>query len=144
MEYSVNHGSNLSAFLKWWDESGVKKSISSPEEQDAIQVMTVHKAKGLEYGTVIMPYMGFDISSMKKAEIDVYVDAGKLAYGIKIGDTFEKKYNSNYDLEREQNERINEEARVFYVALTRAIRNFVWFNDCKSTKKITWQTLMEG
>lgn len=56
IEYSSRYGSNLSGFLKWWDESGIKKSISSPSEQDAIQVMTVHKAKGLAFEAVIIPY----------------------------------------------------------------------------------------
>ena len=45
-------------------------------ETDDIRVIctTVHKAKGLEYGCVIMPYMGMDIASMKKADLDVYVE----------------------------------------------------------------------
>ena len=114
-------------------------------ETDDIRIIctTVHKAKGLEYGTVILPYMGSDIGSMKKAELDVYVQDDKLAYGIKIGDDANKKNNSNYDISEEQNERINEESRVLYVALTRAIRNVVWFKDEESKSKISWQRLME-
>lgn len=102
---------------------------------------TVHKAKGLEYGCVIMPYMGMDIASMKKADLDMYVENEKLAYGIRIGDEPNKKYNSNYDVSQEQNERVNEESRVLYVALTRAIRNVVWMKDIKSKSKISWQNL---
>lgn len=115
-------------------------------ETDDIRVIctTVHKAKGLEYGCVIMPYMGMDIASMKKADLDVYVENEKLAYGIRIGDEPNKKYNSNYDVSQEQNERINEESRVLYVALTRAIRNVVWMKDIKSKSKISWQNLMEA
>lgn len=114
-------------------------------ETDDIRVIctTVHKAKGLEYGCVIMPYMGMDIASMKKADLDVYVENEKLAYGIRIGDEPNKKYNSNYDVSQEQNERVNEESRVLYVALTRAIRNVVWMKDIKSKSKISWQNLME-
>ncbi|MGP1403839.1 MAG: UvrD-helicase domain-containing protein [Catonella sp.] len=114
-------------------------------ETDDIRVIctTVHKAKGLEYGCVIMPYMGMDIASMKKADLDVYVENEKLAYGIRIGDELNKKYNSNYDISQEQNERVNEESRVLYVALTRAIRNVVWMKDIKSKSKISWQNLME-
>lgn len=114
-------------------------------ETDDIRVIctTVHKAKGLEYGCVIMPYMGMDIASMKKADLDVYVENDKLAYGIRIGDEPNKKYNSNYDISQEQTERVNEESRVLYVALTRAIRNVVWMKDVKSKSKISWQNLME-
>ena len=114
-------------------------------ETDDIRVIctTVHKTKGLEYGCVIMPYMGMDIASMKKADLDVYVENDKLAYGIRIGDEPNKKYNSNYDISQEQTERVNEESRVLYVALTRAIRNVVWMKDVKSKSKISWQNLME-
>lgn len=114
-------------------------------ETDDIRVIctTVHKTKGLEYGCVIMPYMGMDIASMKKADLDVYVENDKLAYGIRIGDEPNKKYNSNYDISQEQTERVNEESRVLYVALTRAIRNVVWMKDVKSNSKISWQNLME-
>lgn len=104
---------------------------------------TVHKAKGLEYGTVIMPYMGMDIASTKKADLDVYVEQEKLAYGIRIGEKEGKKYNSNYDVSQEQNERVKEESRVLYVALTRAIRNVVWMKDTRSKNKRAWQNLME-
>ena len=76
-------------------------------------------------------------------DLDVYIDKGKLAYGIRIGDDANKKYNSNYDVEQEQNERVNEESRVLYVALTRAIRNVVWMKDMKSKSKISWQRLLE-
>ena len=48
-------------------------------ETDDIRVIctTVHKAKGLEYGCIIMPYMSMDIASMKKADLDVYVENEK-------------------------------------------------------------------
>lgn len=114
-------------------------------ESNDIRVIctTIHKAKGLEYGCVIMPYMGMDIASMKKADLDVYIENNKLAYGIRIGDELNKKYNSNYDILQEKNERVNEESRILYVALTRAIRNVVWMRDIKSKNRISWQNLME-
>ena len=119
------------------------RNVEGNSEDIRIVCTTVHKAKGLEYGTVILPYMSADISSMKKADLDVYVDGRKLAYGIKIGDDFNKKYNSNYDIRQEEREKVNEESRVLYVALTRAIRNVVWFKDLNAKSKVSWQTLME-
>lgn len=119
------------------------RNIEAETNDIRVVCTTVHKAKGLEYGTVIMPYMGMDIASMKKADLDVYVEKGKLAYGIRIGEKTGKKYNSNYDISQEQNERVKEESRVLYVALTRAIRNVVWMKDTRSKSKISWQSLME-
>lgn len=56
LEYETKEGSNLSGFLKWWNECGSGKSIATAQDQDAIQVMTVHKAKGLDFEVVILPY----------------------------------------------------------------------------------------
>ncbi len=103
---------------------------------------TIHKSKGLEYGTVIIPFAAADISSLSKSELDVIYSDHKLAYGMRI-DGPKKYYNSNYDKREEKSQRIQEESRVLYVALTRAIRNVVWLKDTACTKPITWQRLLE-
>lgn len=42
-------------FLKWWDETGAAQSISLPRNRNAITVITIHKAKGLQYKAVVLP-----------------------------------------------------------------------------------------
>lgn len=42
-------------FLDYWEENKQKFSLSNPEGMDAVQVMTVHKAKGLAFPIVIYP-----------------------------------------------------------------------------------------
>lgn len=51
---SVN-GNNLQSFLNFWDEYK-KDYVSSPEDTDAVRIITIHKAKGLEFPYVIFPY----------------------------------------------------------------------------------------
>lgn len=55
LEYCENSTADTASFLKWWDAHGNNASITSPAETDAVRVMTVHKAKGLEFGVVIIP-----------------------------------------------------------------------------------------
>ena len=55
LDYCQRYPSDILSFLQWWDAKGCEKSISSPEGVDAISIMTVHKAKGLEYQCVIIP-----------------------------------------------------------------------------------------
>ncbi|MDE6668644.1 MAG: UvrD-helicase domain-containing protein [Muribaculaceae bacterium] len=55
MDYCRNFPSDITSFLKWWKKEGCLKSISSPKDVDAVQIMTLHKAKGLEFRCVIMP-----------------------------------------------------------------------------------------
>ncbi|WP_421941507.1 UvrD-helicase domain-containing protein [Pedobacter sp.] len=49
------------AFLTWWDEDGVKKSLPSPDGVDAIQIITIHKSKGLAFRAVFVPFCNWEI-----------------------------------------------------------------------------------
>ncbi len=51
----------VSAFLNWWEEQGHKKTIAVSEDIDAIRIQTVHKAKGLEYNYVFIPFCDWPI-----------------------------------------------------------------------------------
>lgn len=55
-EFMVNRTADIAAFLSWWDEQGHKKTIAVSEELDAIRIQTIHKAKGLEYNYVFIPF----------------------------------------------------------------------------------------
>ncbi len=57
LDFTSNNGTDLSMFIKWWDENGVRKTISAPEDTDAITIMTIHKSKGLAFDVVIVPFL---------------------------------------------------------------------------------------
>lgn len=57
LEYCESHPSDLPSFLYWWDSKCGSLSISSPEDADAVRIMTIHKAKGLEFPVVIIPQL---------------------------------------------------------------------------------------
>lgn len=58
---------NASDFLEWWDKHQDKLSIIVPEGTDAVRIMTIHKAKGLEFPIVIFPFAD---ESLRKAGKD--------------------------------------------------------------------------
>ena len=119
------------------------REISVDDEDIQFLCTTIHGSKGLEYGTVILPYTDDDISDIKKVKLDANYSESKLSYTV----TFENKVrerNSYYDEMLEVKEQIAEESRILYVALTRAIRNCVWINNLDSNTRISWKTLLEG
>lgn len=80
-------------------------AFNTKEASDSVQVMTVHKAKGLEFDTVFIP-------ELESREFPVLNQGGQKYWHI-LGGTFEKRkdrYQSNIDDER----------KLFYVAVTRA------------------------
>lgn len=56
LDFTDGREEDLSDFLEYWDEKGHEKSIVIPEETEAVRVMTIHKAKGLQFPVVIHPF----------------------------------------------------------------------------------------
>ncbi|MEI6764835.1 MAG: UvrD-helicase domain-containing protein [Bacteroidota bacterium] len=55
-EYAGKYNSSLSGFLEWWEDNSGSRSVKVPEGTDAVRVMTIHKAKGLEFPIVIYAF----------------------------------------------------------------------------------------
>jgi len=61
LEFSEKKGSDIASFLDYFDKKKETLSIVSPKGQNAVQIMTIHKSKGLEFPVVIFPYADLDI-----------------------------------------------------------------------------------
>lgn len=120
-------------------------SRSTEVEDEGVHIIctTVHKSKGLEYGTVILPYTFEDISDTKKVKLEANYNDSKLSYTV-LFDNGIRERNSNYSESTEVGEQIAEESRILYVALTRAIRSCIWINNIDSAPHISWASLLEG
>ena len=55
LDYANNNTPSVPAFLKWWKNNCNKLSITTPPNDNAINVMTIHKSKGLEFEILIIP-----------------------------------------------------------------------------------------
>lgn len=60
LDYLDTKPSDIQAFLQYWDEKLVEKSINV-DIQDSIYIMTIHKAKGLERHTVFIPFCNWQL-----------------------------------------------------------------------------------
>lgn len=66
----------------------------------------------------------------------------QIGYSLHIPDTGETLQNVFYNEVVEKEEKSREEARVLYVAMTRAMRSFSWI-AVDGKQNLSWQNLIE-
>jgi ATP-dependent helicase/nuclease subunit A len=121
--YTTGKTADLNSFLTWWKKSGGKQCISTPDNQSAMRIMTVHKSKGLDFKVVIMPFCEWDLDSRMRNILWCEPSVAPfnelpllpIEYGSKLGQSiFAESY---FD---EQMHLFIDSLNVAYVAFTRA------------------------
>ena len=69
----------IAGFLGVWDRTGSERSIRVSSGADAVRILTIHKAKGLAFPVVLVPFDPKKLSNFKD-EIPVELDAA--VYGL--------------------------------------------------------------
>lgn len=64
----------------FWDKNAEKFSIPSPEGNNAVRIMTIHKSKGLEFPVVIMPFADEDYN--RKPKDKLWLDTEEIDLGF--------------------------------------------------------------
>ena len=120
--------SGIHSFLNYWDLKKDVLAISSPPNQNAIQIMTIHKSKGLEFPFVIYPFADSNLKS-RIQETKIWVptrDSNEEEFNYLLVNTSkELQHHSKESLEaytQENNLSELDDINVLYVALTRAIQ----------------------
>lgn len=67
-DFVSQEGDNLPALLKWWNDVGKTTAISAPPA-DAINILTIHKAKGLGFKIVFLPFFNFPLVSLNSGKL---------------------------------------------------------------------------
>ncbi|MEM1002821.1 MAG: 3'-5' exonuclease, partial [Bacteroidota bacterium] len=75
LEHTLKRDSGISSFIEYFRENEDKLSISSPENRNAVSIMTIHKAKGLEFPIVIFPYADINLYEDRNSHLWVPIDA---------------------------------------------------------------------
>jgi len=124
LEYSMQNEYNLQRFLEHWENQKEKLSISSPEGVDAVQLMTIHKSKGLEFPVVIIPFADWG-DRMKVDKFWIPVKSEELPFEEFIVNSFGKLDKVSPEIaeiiENERNEFLLDNLNLLYVATTRAV-----------------------
>lgn len=127
-EYLQDHSSELGGFIRYWDETLCSKTIPSGE-MEGIRIFSIHKSKGLEFHTVLIPFCDWKMENETNNQL-VWCTASEAPYNmldlvpVNYSATMaESVYRQNYLQERLQLWVDN--LNLLYVAFTRAGKNLV-------------------
>lgn len=130
-QYINSRSADINKFLKAWDESIHEKSIPA-ESIDSVRIMTVHKSKGLEFHTVIVPMCDWTLTGDSRSllwcktrtkpfdKLSLLPISGKKEVRNSI---FSKEYCNEYKYQ------VVDNLNILYVATTRAKSNLIIFTD---------------
>ncbi|MGV4415387.1 UvrD-helicase domain-containing protein [Chryseobacterium sp. T1] len=121
--FTQNAGATQKDFLKYWEEEASKQSIKASDNIDAIQIMTIHKAKGLEFPIVMIPMQNEQKDSKFSDWYDLQSDDELKAVHISGFDKDLETYDKDTFDFNEKNRYRNKVDRycVQYVATTRPV-----------------------
>ena len=139
LERDMRNQAGISDFLNYWDKNSEKFSIPSPEGDDAVRIMTIHKSKGLEFPVVIFPFAEEDYSRSPRSKL--WLDANEEELGLPkalidnssavegYGEDASVVYN------QKKQEELLDNVNVLYVALTRAEEQLYIISNMNLSKK---------
>ena len=124
LERDIRNQAGIADFLSFWDKNGDRFSIPSPEGNNAVRIMTIHKSKGLEFPVVIMPFAEEDYNRKPKDKLWLDTDDANLDVPKALIDNssavegFGENASAVFNLKKQ--EELLDNINVLYVALTRA------------------------
>jgi ATP-dependent exoDNAse (exonuclease V) beta subunit len=147
-DFVSSNNADINSFLSWWEDVGVKKSISTPEAQNAIRILTIHKSKGLDFKSVIIPFCDWSFAPkippmlwckpetepFNKIELLPIPYSDKLENTIFKNDYYEEKLHSFVD-----------NLNLAYVAFTRAVHSLhIFAPDSNGDKNTSISDLLKN
>jgi ATP-dependent helicase/nuclease subunit A len=153
LAFMKKEASDISSFLEYWEEQGVKETLNIAEEQEAIRILTIHKSKGLEFPVVIIPFCNWDLEPSGTLRNILWCSTDQepfsmlpfipVNYGKGLANTF---FSRDYYIEMLHS--FVDSLNLAYVAFTRAKTELHIFADpsekTRNIGDIVYATLMQG
>ena len=140
LAYTDRYGSNLCGFVAWWDERGDKITVSSARRADAVTVMTIHKAKGLDFKVVVLPFFNEPFTHSGKGPIlwctptvPPFDTIGLVPVSGAKKEIAGTPFQADFDEETEMS--YVDAVNTAYVAMTRAVKEMYLFAPVPAFKK---------
>ncbi|WP_338076011.1 UvrD-helicase domain-containing protein [Chryseobacterium carnipullorum] len=127
--FTQNAGASTKEFLKYWDEEASGYTIQASENIDAVQIMTIHKSKGLEFPIIFIPMMNKNRDSEFTNWFDTHHDDALKSVNI-------NQFSKNLEVYDEEIEAFNKKNSyknlidrlcLQYVATTRPVEQLFFY-----------------
>jgi len=124
----------ISALVNWYEQALIENHANEEaqlrleSEQNLVQIVTIHKSKGLEYPVCFIPFVSLARDNRRKPAPMLYHDNNQLVWDIE---------QSDEGWERHKRENLAEDLRLLYVAMTRPVYQCYLYiaNHSRFTKK---------
>jgi ATP-dependent helicase/nuclease subunit A len=130
-EFSQREKNDLTSFFDWWELNKHKKSVQVAGGAEAAQILTIHRAKGLQFKYVIIPFLNWELGHGSKevilwcnSEEALFREVGfvPIRYKQDLADTvFKEAY------EEETKKIYLDNLNLLYVACTRSEAGLIAF-----------------
>jgi exodeoxyribonuclease V beta subunit len=139
-QVSVDKKLNMTGLLKWLAEQRdptkprmEEYQLRLESDEDAVNVVTIHKSKGLEYPVVFCPFSWDGSRLGKRQKVFTFHDQeDDMRLTLDLGSRDEDEHRLSAEKER-----LAENLRLLYVALTRAksVAHLIWgrFNEAETS-----------
>jgi ATP-dependent helicase/nuclease subunit A len=130
LDFCNRERNDLASFLDWWEANKNKKSIQIPTDVDAIQILTVHKSKGLQFPYVIIPFCSWGLDHDSWQAPNLWVETSEPPFSesgfipVRYSSILDQTYFAE-PFQRERTRSYLDNLNLLYVAFTRAVSGLI-------------------
>jgi len=148
-EFSQQKHNDILSFIMHWELQGDSLYVATPKGVNAIQVLTIHKAKGLEFPVVILPFLDDPIQGNHQAKVWLEteeffgetISKGWIPFTKRV-ETYGEQGKALFDKVQRANEL--DALDILYVAMTRPVEQLIMISNGASAKQDSYPSFIQN